>query len=74
MHYLAYLHDKEPSDDDSDEGRDMSIQELFHLETDAFMARFDFYGSVSYNEVSLALWKKFRQEVNSMASKVRDLK
>ena len=73
MHYLAYLHDKEPSDDDSDEGRDMSIQELFHVETDAFMARFDFDGGLSYNEVSLSLWKKFKEAFNDLASNVDGL-
>ena len=51
----------------------MSIQELFHVETDAFMARFDFDGSVSYNEVSLALWKKFKEVVKDLASNVGGL-
>ena len=61
MRYLAWLHTKEPSDDGSDEGRDMSIHELFHVETNAFMAKFEFDGSVSYNKVSLSLWKKFKE-------------
>ena len=73
MHYLAYLHTKEPSEDGSDEGSDMSIQELFHVETDAFVARVDFDGSVSYNEVSLALWKKFKEAFNDLASNVDGL-
>ena len=29
MHYLAYLHTKEPSEDGSDEGSDMGIQGFF---------------------------------------------
>ena len=51
----------------------MSIQELFHAETDAFMARFDFDGGLSYNEVSLALWKKFKEAFNDLASNVDGL-
>ena len=51
----------------------MSIEELFHVETDAFMARFDFDGVLSYNEVSLALWKKFKEAVKDLASNVDGL-
>ena len=70
IHYLTRLRIKELSEDGSDEGDEMSLQELFHVETNAFMAKFNFDGSVSYNEVSLALWKRFKEKMNDMASKV----
>ena len=49
-----------------DEDRELSPEELFHCETDAFLGNFDFDGTVPYKEVSLALLRKFREDVGRM--------
>jgi len=78
----------------SDEDK-LEVKEIFHDETDAFLARFDFHGKhkilkeliikserqsryelslqgwdLSYEEVSLALLKKFGEEHGSIACEI----
>ena len=56
-----------------------NVEEQFQLERDSFMARFDFQGAepsfyrlvlgrhLFYDEVSRALWKKFKEEYGTIA-------
>ena len=45
------------------EDEELSPEELFHCETDAFLGRFDFDGTMPYKDVSLALLRKFKEDL-----------